>query len=345
MSMVAATCSFPQSLCRLCINCTDSFFLASSSLGSLALSRPVTCSLSKTSGGRVFSLDYRLAPQHPFPAALYDLLTAYLSLIHPSPGLGHTARPASKIVLAGDSTGGALTLSLIQLLLHFSRQGLTSLPFNDEYVSLALPAGTAVLSAYLGRTDSLPSYLSTRDVDYSGQPPIYNAPNYPSCPIWPSRPPRAVAYCAGSMLCHPLVSPASAPSWAGAPPMFFAVGEESVRDGCQSVAQRAAAQGVKIVWEQYSGMPHIFVMLPGVGGLPQVEACLREWGGFCALVGKGEKVKRSWKRINLQGVVEDEQDMKWMTGLELDKVRAKMRRGMQEIEEAFQKRLKSQSKM
>src|SRR5579859_575322 len=59
-------------------------------------------------GARVFSVRYRLAPQHQFPAALVDAILAYKYLIDPPPGALHAAVDPSKIVIAGDSAGGCL---------------------------------------------------------------------------------------------------------------------------------------------------------------------------------------------------------------------------------------------
>lgn len=73
--------------------------------GSPALEREATIGLAKLCGGRVFALDYRLAPQEPFPAALIDAVVAYKHLIEPPPDALHEAIDPSKIVLAGDSAG------------------------------------------------------------------------------------------------------------------------------------------------------------------------------------------------------------------------------------------------
>lgn len=73
--------------------------------GSPALEREATIKLAKLCGGTVFALDYRLAPQEPFPAALIDAVVAYKYLIGPPPGALHDAIDPSKIVVAGDSAG------------------------------------------------------------------------------------------------------------------------------------------------------------------------------------------------------------------------------------------------
>ena len=58
--------------------------------------------LAKLTGGKVYSVRYRLAPQHPFPAALLDALVSYFALLYPPPGAHHEAVQPEHLVLAGD---------------------------------------------------------------------------------------------------------------------------------------------------------------------------------------------------------------------------------------------------
>lgn len=71
-------------------------------LGDPATHRPLTRKLAKLTRGRVYSVRYRLAPQHPFPSALLDALVSYFTLLYPPPGAIHEAVPASDIVFGGD---------------------------------------------------------------------------------------------------------------------------------------------------------------------------------------------------------------------------------------------------
>lgn len=64
--------------------------------------RPTTKKLAKISGGRCYSVRYRLAPQHPFPAALLDALVSYLTLLYPPPDAYHEPVLPQNIVFAGD---------------------------------------------------------------------------------------------------------------------------------------------------------------------------------------------------------------------------------------------------
>ena len=317
------------------------------SVGNSSASRGIACALTERTGGRVCSVNYRLAPQNPFPAALYDVFIAYLSLLHPSHGSFHTPISASSIVLAGDSTGGALCLGLVQILRHLQLGKVTAISFNGSTVSLPSPAGVATLSAYSDHTDSLPSYNNTRNIDYSGQPPVYNEPGFPSCSIWPTNPPRAVAYCDGLALCHPLVSPVIAEDWSGTPPMWFACGEESVVDGCMVLASRAAEQRVSVFFEKFEGMPHIFPFLPGLRQLPQVKRCLKDWGDFCCNcvvepdLLKGSKAVLFEYKTGQESLIELEAPGK----IAFQEVKARMREKMMKMVESFQQRQRDRAKL
>lgn len=75
-------------------------------LGTYKLYRPLLGKLALKSGGaRVLAVDYRLAPQHPFPAGLEDALAAYLYLLSPPGDAPFDPVPASQIVISGDSAG------------------------------------------------------------------------------------------------------------------------------------------------------------------------------------------------------------------------------------------------
>lgn len=73
--------------------------------GSAAMERTATFKLARMCQGRVFALDYRLAPQHPFPSALIDTIIAYKYLVDPPEGALHTAIDPSRLIIAGDSVG------------------------------------------------------------------------------------------------------------------------------------------------------------------------------------------------------------------------------------------------
>ncbi|KAI0317105.1 hypothetical protein OF83DRAFT_1172261 [Amylostereum chailletii] len=100
--------------------------------------------------GRVFAVNYRLAPQYPFPCAIQDALASYLFLIRPPPGAAHRPVPPSSIVVAGDSAGGGLSLALLQVL---------------RDAELPAPAGGVLISPWCDFTHSFPSIYSNTATD------------------------------------------------------------------------------------------------------------------------------------------------------------------------------------
>ncbi|KAA8647858.1 hypothetical protein EYZ11_009602 [Aspergillus tanneri] len=223
--------------------------------------REVVANYAKLTGARVLSVRYRLAPQNPFPSALLDALVAYLSLLYPPEGTLHDSVPASRIVLGGDSAGGNLTTVLLQTILQLHRVtpsgDVPTVMFHGKPVEVPLPAGIVLCSPSVDLTRSLQSSEKHAQYDYLPSP-SFSPTSSPPCDIWPVDPPRADLFCEGSALCHPLVSPLAAPSWEGSPPILIICGEELLADECKSFAQKAARQGVPVVWEQYEAMPHCF---------------------------------------------------------------------------------------
>ncbi len=149
---------------------------------SAATHRPITAALARLSRRRVFSLNYRLAPEHRFPSALDDAVAAYQWLL----GQGV---PASMISLAGDSAGGGLVLGL---LLRARDMGLPSpacavlfsawtdlagtgesVRFNNGRCDMFRPENvTEFAAAYLGDASPFDSYASPAFADLEGLPPL-----------------------------------------------------------------------------------------------------------------------------------------------------------------------------
>ncbi|KIM40342.1 hypothetical protein M413DRAFT_177504 [Hebeloma cylindrosporum] len=92
--------------------------------------------------GRVFAINYRLAPQYPFPCALQDAIAAYIYLIRPPPESAHTPVDPGHIIISGDSAGGGLSLALLQVI-------------RDS--GLPAPAGGVLISPWCDLTHSFPS--------------------------------------------------------------------------------------------------------------------------------------------------------------------------------------------
>ena len=271
-------------------------------LGDPSGHRLFTSKLAHLTGGRCFSVRYRLAPQHAFPAALLDALTAYISLLYPPSDSPHTPVSPTSIVLAGDSAGGGLCFALLQLLLQINRitSALHSLHFHGTDVALPLPipAGLAVISPWIDLTRCLPSITSNAHYDYLPPPLTADAiAHFPSDDVWPTKPPRGDLYCDTSMLCHPLVSPVAAKDWKGACPVWMGVGEEMLVDECKVVARRLAEQGIPVRWDMWEAMPHCFAMVFEKFGLPASVKCFDNWAEFCKQVtGAREEVetKGTW---------------------------------------------------
>lgn len=262
------------------------------------------------------SVEYRLSPQNVFPAALLDVLVAYLSLLYPSPHSAHEPVDPARIVFAGDSSGGVLLLGVVQILLHAAWHD--PLLFHSRTVSFPIPApsGVAVLSLPGDFMHGLPSSEANRVHDIFLETPWFHV-DYPSCSIWPPNPPRPEVYCPTMSYLHPLVTLAFAKSWAGTPPIWLASGEELFADGAKAVARRAALQGANVTWTQFEAMPHCFPTLPGLTHSRQARVLMEKWAAFCrdcidgAIVGR-ERVKASkviFKDVTEQPVqLEDPRD-------------------------------------
>ncbi|KAF7315080.1 Abhydrolase-3 domain-containing protein [Mycena indigotica] len=117
--------------------------------------------------GRAFAINYRLAPQYPFPCALQDLLAAYLYLIRPPPDAAHRPVNPAHIIVAGDSAGGGLTLALLQVL-------------RDS--GLPLPAGGVLVSPWCDLSHSFPSIHTNTATDVI---PEYGLSFQKPSSLWP----------------------------------------------------------------------------------------------------------------------------------------------------------------
>ncbi|MEO8907785.1 MAG: alpha/beta hydrolase fold domain-containing protein [Microbacteriaceae bacterium] len=168
------------------------------------------------------SVENRLAPEHPFPAALDDALAAYRGLIE------RGANPAD-IVIAGESSGGGLALSLLQAL---QQRG-------DEQ-----PAAAVVFSPWADLTVSGQSVIDRADVD-----PALTAQALQV---------RAVDYAADTPLDTPALSPLFG-NFKGLPPLLIQVGShEILLDDSLRVAVGAATADVAVTLEVTPRVPHVF---------------------------------------------------------------------------------------
>ncbi|MBO0738710.1 MAG: alpha/beta hydrolase [Alphaproteobacteria bacterium] len=211
-------------------------------VGSPRLYRHLTWRFAETTRARVLAVDYRLAPEHPFPAALEDAISAYHWLIT------NGADPR-QIAIIGDSAGGGLVFSLMLLL-------------RDEGVPL--PGAAVALSPWtdLALTGSSLRINAVAD-------PMLNAED----------PPQFVAdYLAGADPRTPYVSPLYGDP-AGLPPTIIQVGSDEVlRDDAVRMADRLRAAGCEVELEIWPRMPHVWhVFAPLV---PEARRAIERVGSF-----------------------------------------------------------------
>ncbi|KAI9893120.1 MAG: hypothetical protein M1814_000668 [Vezdaea aestivalis] len=290
--------------------------------------RITTRLLSHLTSGRALSVRYRLAPQHPFPAPLLDALVAYLSLLSPAPSSPHSPTPASQIVFAGDSAGGGLALSLLQLLLHLNRQ-YTTLPFNGQTFSpIPLPAGVAVHSPWIDLSQSLPSCAQNLDWDYLPPPHDSHLHEIPGCKVWP--PPTGVRNSvitpSVESMAHPLASPVlcAAGAWSGLGPtkVFLLVGEELLTDESLVVGravERDNPGGEVVRVSLYEGRPHCFAMLDPGGKF--ARRAMGEWAEFMRGAVDGRAQEMGARRVKVPGEEVETMRIEDMIGVDMGEVR------------------------
>lgn len=181
----------------------------------------LTSHLAQASGASVFVPDYRLAPEHPYPAALEDACFCYQALLE-------QGFKAEHITVAGDSAGGGLTLSL---LLHLQAE------------KLPLPKDMILLSPWADLTH-----------------PNAKAPNQPKDAMltWEGLDAAANGYAAHEALTHPGISPTLG-DFSGLPPALIIVGtEEILLADVQALATKLELHNVATELWQYEKMWHVF---------------------------------------------------------------------------------------
>ena len=196
------------------------------STGSSLYARTLTTKLAASTSMDVLSFDYRLAPEHPYPAATQDAMQVwdYLML------LGYGARD---IILAGDSAGGNLALSLA---LHLKSQG------------RLMPRGLVLMSPWTDLTASGKSHVSKADID-----PVLNAAYLEQ---------MIQNYAEGQALDDPLISPLFG-DYEGFPPTYIQVGSnEILQDDAVMLYKKLLKANVSVKMDVFRGMWHVFQMSP-----------------------------------------------------------------------------------
>lgn len=191
-------------------------------LGSPRSHRHLAAAISDATGLPLFVAEYRLAPEHPFPAAVEDAVAAYKGLL--DSGLA----PA-KLAIAGDSAGGGLTITTLVAL---------------RERNLPLPACAVTISAWGDLTQGGEAYRTRGQRDPMIRKEALDG--------------MALAYLAGQDPKSPLASPLFA-DLAGLPPLLLQVGsEEALHDDTSALAARADAAGVDVSVEAWGGMMHVW---------------------------------------------------------------------------------------
>ncbi|PKO14375.1 MAG: alpha/beta hydrolase [Chloroflexi bacterium HGW-Chloroflexi-10] len=178
----------------------------------------------RDTGTAALLYDYRLAPEHPFPAGMNDTLTAYRWLLEQG------VVPAN-IVIAGESAGGGLCLASL-------------VAIRDE--GLPLPKAGVALSPWIDLTCTSDSYRrnAKRDISTLGSWHIWNK-----------------FYTGENDPRHPWISPIYA-DLNGLPPMLIVVGDhEIMQDDCVRFAAKAKAAGVEVDLRVWEDMVHCFPLL------------------------------------------------------------------------------------
>jgi len=188
---------------------------------------------------RTFALDYRLIPEHPFPAQLDDALAAYRWLLE-------TGVAPERLVVAGDSAGGNLSVALL-------------LSLRDA--QLPLPALAICLAPWIDMANSGASMTRNEPYDWIAK-------------RMPER--WAEWFCKGADPANPLISPIHA-DLRGLPPIYIQAGSaEILHDMISTFAERAKAQGASVQLEVWPNMTHDFQAFGDI--IPESKEALRRIG-------------------------------------------------------------------
>ena len=213
-------------------------------VGSAKAHRNFVGHIAVRTGAAAFVPDYRLAPEHPFPAAVEDARAAYRGLAR---------QGVADITLAGDSAGGGLALALLSLTVAEARGG------GGQH-----PKGAAVMSPWTDLSLSGASLKTRADAD-----PFLTEEALASA---------ARLYLGQNDPRDPLASPLFG-DLAGLPPILLHVGEDEVLlDDARRYADRVSANDGNIQLHIWEGMPHVF--LSNIGTLGAANDALGDLGAF-----------------------------------------------------------------
>ena len=210
--------------------------------GSCVTHRELAARLCLASGVRVLLIDYRLAPEYPFPSALEDAAAGYRWLL--AQGI-----PPEQIAIGGDSAGGGLALATMVWLREHA---------------VASPAGGVLLSPWTDLALAGSSMQTRAEID-----PLCSEASLRRAAHW---------YLAGANPTDPFASPVYAELY-GLPPLLIQVGDhEILLSDSTRVAERARTQGTEATLEVYDELWHVFQSW--AGGLPEGQQAIERIGAF-----------------------------------------------------------------
>ena len=211
-------------------------------MGDALLAAGLASQVARRTHAKVISVDYRLAPEHPYPAAVDDALAAYEALLQDGVAPSNT-------VFAGESAGGGLAVATL---------------VNARDHDLPLPAAAYLMSPYADLTLAGTSMESRREAD-----PLLSREALHA---------RVPDYTAGQDAALGLISPVFA-ELSGLPPLIIQAGSHEVLlDDAVRLAQRAATADVEVTLEITPGVPHVFQAYHPI--LDEATAALDRAGQF-----------------------------------------------------------------
>jgi monoterpene epsilon-lactone hydrolase len=211
-------------------------------IGSINTHRSLAGRLSRAAKARVLVIDYRLAPEHPFPAAVDDSVAAYRWM------LAQGLKP-SRIAVSGDSAGGGLTAA-------------TLVAIKDA--KLPMPAAGALISPWVDM-EGIGESMSTKD---SVDPMVHKDGLLG----------MAKAYLGGQNPRSPLAAPLYA-DLTGLPPLLIQVGtSETLLDDASRLAERAKKAGVNVTYEPWEHMIHVWHLFAPM--LDEGQQAIEKIGAF-----------------------------------------------------------------
>jgi acetyl esterase/lipase len=211
-------------------------------IGSVNTHRELVSRISRSSGLRALSLDYRLAPENPFPAAVDDSVAGYQYLLNQ--GIA-----PERIAVAGDSAGGGLTIATLVAL---KERGLPQ------------PAAAVPMSPWVD-LEGIGDSMTSKDAE---DPMVHKDALLP----------MAEAYLGGANPRTPLAAPLYA-DLSGIAPMLIQVGTaETLLDDSTRIAEKARSQGVSVVLEPWQDMIHVFQLFANM--LPEGQQAIDRIGEF-----------------------------------------------------------------